>query len=108
MFIPGLLWTLIIWTTILGATKAQPLSGHVLEPILTEVGGQVIPNIAQGMKNDTQQALWTASQWIQNIGKKLGRVWYFKSLKTGHQMSATKDFDNKSMSATLSRTIIIA
>ena len=52
MFIPGLLWTLIIWTTILGATKAQPLSGHVLEPILTEVGGQVIPNIAQGMKND--------------------------------------------------------
>ena len=38
-------------------------------------------NVVQGMKDDPQQTFLSASQWIQNIGKKLGIVWDFKSLE---------------------------
>ena len=75
---------------------------------MTEVGGQVMTNIAQGMKNDPQQALLTASQWIQNISNKLGIVWNFKSVEARAQMRATKYFDKKSMSAILSTMITTA
>ena len=45
------------------------------------LGNHMMNNVVQGMKEDPQQALNYASQWIQNIGKKLGIVWDFKSIE---------------------------
>ena len=45
------------------------------------IGNQMMNNLAQGMKKDPQQTLLSASQGIQNIDKKLGIVWEFKSLE---------------------------
>ena len=90
MFFPSLKWTLVLLMAILGLTKSQHLSGGgtLFKPIMTEVGrqelyigNQMMNNLAQGMKNDPQQTFLSASQWIQNIGKKLGIVWDFKSLE---------------------------
>ena len=45
------------------------------------LGNHMMNNVVQGMKDDPQQTLLSASQWIQNIGKKLGIVWDFKSIE---------------------------
>ena len=87
---PYLKWTLILLIAILGVTEPQPISagGTIFKPIMTEMGRQgltlgnhMMNNVVQGMKEDPQQALNYASQWIQNIGKKLGIVWDFKSIE---------------------------
>ena len=70
MFFPGLKWTLMLLMVILGLTESQPLSagGAIFKPLMTEMGRQgltlgnhMMNNVVQGMKDDPQQALISAS-----------------------------------------------